>query len=92
MAKNNNFIYPTTDEVIGNPSLKLDGDSNKINNIRTSELLSEYTKINKDKILYFLDQMSLDQIFENSSLIGITPEQEILLNEFKELLFMLGGQ
>lgn len=74
--------YKNNDEV--SDFLMLDGGKENIE--MAAQLLSNYTQIPHKKIKTFIMVKGLKTLFENSSLIGATPEQTKKLIELKDMV------
>jgi hypothetical protein len=82
--------YPIVDEIIGTPSLKLDGiPENQINQV--SYIISNITYIKLSKVEYFIVNFGLETILNNPSIMGITPDQEDIIKNLNDLI-LFGGE
>lgn len=77
--------YSTTPEILGSPSLKLDGVDHD-----GCEIIANFTGIELSKIVYFVQNLGLKTILDNPSLMGLTQDQETLLNNLRKLI-LFGG-
>lgn|GEM_PF-1366426 len=77
--------YSTTPEILGSPSLTLDGFDKNV-----CKTISDFTGIELSKILYFVQNFGLKTILDNPSLMGITQGQETLLNNLRYVI-LFGG-
>ena len=77
--------YSTTPEILGSPSLTLDGMDNDV-----CKTISDFTGIELSKIVYFVQNFGLRTILENPTLMGITEDQETLLNNLRNVI-LFGG-
>ena len=78
--------YSTKPEIIGSPSLKLDG----MDNADVCKTISDFTGIELSKIVYFVQNFGLKTILDNPSLLGITQDQETLLKNLRNVI-LFGG-
>jgi len=78
--------YSTPKEILGSPSLKLDGMNNENSYSDVCKTISEFTCIELSKIAYFVQNFGLKTIFDNPSLMGITPDQETRLLDLKSII------
>lgn len=83
---NKSIKYKETKEIIGDATLKLDGDSYIYDIEKLSKYISGYTGISENKLKFFIKSLGIKRFFDNPSLIGISKDEEILLMELKELL------
>lgn len=84
--------YNIPKEIIGEPSLKLDGEikvDKKLQNV--ADILSNITNIPVTKLNFFIEKFGLKCILYNPSIIGVTDEQKNMLKQVCELLDLLGG-
>jgi len=77
--------YSTTAEILGSPSLTLDGFDNEI-----CETISDFTGIGLSKIAYFVQTFGLRTILDNPALMGITQDQEALCHNLRNVI-LFGG-
>lgn len=77
--------YSTTPEILLSPSLTLDGIDNDV-----CKTISNLTCIELSKIVYFVQNFGLKTILDNPTLMGITQDQETLLNNLRNVL-LFGG-
>jgi hypothetical protein len=77
--------YSTTEENLGNPSLKLDDMDNNV-----CKTIANFTGLELSKIVYFVQNFGLKTILENPSLMGITQDQETLLHNLRNVI-LFGG-
>lgn len=83
--------YPVSNERLGDPSLKLDGDIQQ-NISQIAYILSSYTGIEYSKLYYFIENFGLNKILNEPSIIGVSAEQETTISELKELILLLGEE
>ena len=79
------MTYSTTPEILGSPSLTLDGFDNDV-----CKTISDFTGIELSKIVYFIKNFGLRTIMDDPSLMGITQGQETLLNNLRYVI-IFGG-
>ena len=77
--------YSTTPEILGSPSLTLDGFDENV-----CKTISDFTGIELSKILYFVQNFGLKTILENPTLMGITHDQETRLKDLRNVI-LFGG-
>jgi hypothetical protein len=77
--------YLTTEENLGNPSLKLDDMDNNV-----CKTIANFTGLELSKIVYFVQNFGLKTILENPSLMGITQDQKTLLHNLRNVI-LFGG-
>ena len=82
--------YSTKPEIIGSPSLKLDGMDNENLYFNACKTISDFTGIELSKIVYFVQNFGLKTILDNPSLLGITQDQETLLKNLRNVI-LFGG-
>ena len=82
--------YSTPTEIIGSPSLKLDGMDNENLSSDVCKTISDFTGIGLSKIIYFVQNFGLITILDNPSLMGITQDQETRLLDLKSII-IFGG-
>ena len=80
--------YSTTTEILGNPSLKLDGEESEKGNIYLAvcKTISYLTAIDLSKIIYFVENFGLKTILDNPGIMGVTQDQETILRELKDVI------
>ena len=90
MEKNNTVYYTIDEEIIGDPSLKI--NNTKIEDLqnRAVDILFNITGIDKTKLSYFINQFGISAILERPSIIGVTLEQKDKLSIINQLLLLLG--
>lgn len=64
--------------------LMLDGDKENIE--MAARVISDYTQISNEKIKTFIMAKGLKTLFDNPSIIGVTPEQIKKLIELKDMV------
>jgi hypothetical protein len=79
--------YSTTTEILGSPSLQLDGMDKDV-----CKTISDFTGIELSKIVYFVQNFGLKTILDNPSVIGITHEQKTLLVNLKTVILFGGDE
>jgi len=79
--------YSTTPEILDSPSLALDGMDDEI-----CKTISDFTGLELSKIIYFVQNFGLRRILEQPSLMGITQEQETILNNLRTVLLFGGDE
>ena len=77
--------YSTTTEILGSPSLQLDGMDKNV-----CKTISDFTGIELSKIVYFVQNFGLKTILDHPSLMGITQDQETLLQNLRNVI-LFGG-
>ena len=77
--------YSTTAEILGSPSLTLDGTDNDV-----CITISNFTGIELSKIAYFVQNFGLRTILDNPTLMGLTQDQETLLLNLRNVI-LFGG-
>ena len=77
--------YSTTTEILGSPSLTLDGIDKDV-----CKTISDFTGIELSKIAYFVQNFGLRTIMENPTLMGLTQDQETLLLNLRNVI-LFGG-
>lgn len=83
---NDGFVYEIQEEMLGKPTLKVDESNNNSNVSKFSDIISEYTGIDRNKLIFFIEQFGVDTIISNPSIVGVTKDQEQRLLELKVLL------
>lgn len=84
--------YPKPKETHNHPSFMVDGDylteKYEVSDdaSKAARIISEFTGIVFDKLLFFIKNIGIAAIFKDPSLIGVTEEQEKLLLELKEVI------
>ncbi len=53
---------------------------------QAASIISEYTGIERQKVLFFIEQVGLNTILETPSIICVNPNQEERLKEMKIIL------
>jgi len=76
--------YKINEEIIGEPSLKVD---EKKDDRRFAEMLSKYSGISQEKLEYFLEKHGVE-ILHKPDIMGLDNEQA---QKLEEILIMLEG-
>lgn len=80
-------VYKIQDEVVGEPSFKVD-ETNKVK--RISEILSSLTEINEEKLQFFINNYGIENVLNNPSIMGITIEQTEALKNLRNIMQQIG--
>lgn len=83
--------YSVSPEILGTPSLNLDGELNEPLFSDVCQSISDFTGIGLSKVVYFVKSLGLKSFFANPSLLGISEEQKTLLKDL-EVLIQFGAE
>lgn len=83
MSERKEVVYSVPEEKLGRPTLFVDGSQDIEKAI---DVLSEYTKIEKEKITFFITNYGFKEFLEGSDIFGLTEEQKEKLQEVKYLI------
>lgn len=87
MSDKKTVYYPASEEFFGDPSSRAKNNSSTIEDYKkVARLISVYTGVPADKILYFLKSFGISKVLNEPSIIGLTADQELKFKELKVLL------
>lgn len=86
MKNSKEVKYQVHDEILGSPSLFVDEISGSFDVEKAIGFLSEYTGIEKEKIIYFVENFGLKRIMNDTDILGLTNEQKEKIYELKYLI------
>jgi len=76
--------YKKTEEVIGRPSMYVDEKHQRV-----ADILSTYTGIDADKLIFFISSFGLKKIFADPDIMGLTSEQLKKVNDLKYIVLSM---
>ncbi len=85
MGKDKVVHYGIAEEIIGEPTLKV--DDRELDPIEIAiDVLYSYANIEKEKLSYFIKNFGLTRILNDPEIMGLTIEQVNAVNEIKYML------
>lgn len=85
MSKNKRVYYELQPEVLGKPSLKLDGEENQ-DVKQFAKIINEHTEISEDKIESMICKFGIEEVLKNPSLLCLNKDQKQKLKQITKII------